>query len=98
MSPGAGLCRRAYFQRGQLRNHIGFGFAGGKCVHQADNGGGASHVAFHFFHITCWLDGNSARVKAHAFANKGDGLLARFAAIPAHDDHAALMLGPLPDA
>jgi len=37
-------------------NHIDFGFARGKGVHEADDASSAGHVAFHVFHSRCRLD------------------------------------------
>ena len=77
---------------------IHFRFARGQRLHQADDAGSARHVALHVFHAGRRLDRNAARVETDALADEGDRRLALLAAVPAHDDDAAVAPRPLTDA
>ena len=67
-------------------------------MHQADHAGRARHVALHVLHAGGRLDRNAAGVEAHALADEGERRGALLAAVPAHDDDAALTRRALADA
>src|SRR6185369_11010566 len=77
---------------------VHLGVARRQSMHEADHAGGARHVALHVFHAGRRLDRYPAGVEAHALADERDRLLVALAAVPAHDDHAALVLRTLADA
>ena len=66
-------------------------------MHQPDHAGRAPHVALHVLHAGGALDGNATGIEANALADESDGLIALFAAVPAHDHGAAGLRGALRD-
>ena len=54
---------------------VDLGLARGERVHQADDGGGAAHVALHVFHAGGRLDRDAAGVEDDALADEGDRLI-----------------------
>ena len=80
-------------------DHVHLGLARGQRVHEADDAGGARHVALHVLHAAGRLDGNAARVERDALADERHrALVGLLGPVPAHDDAAALVDRPLPDA
>ena len=71
--------------------------SGGERVHQADDAGGAGHVALHVLHAAAGLDRDAAGIEHHALADEGDRLVAGLAAVPAHEDDPALARRTLAD-
>ena len=87
---------------GADRVHIGLAFR--ESLHETDDTGRSSHVAFHILHPGCGFDRNAAGVETNALADESDRLrfglgtvLGAFPAAPAHDDGAALASRPLPN-
>ncbi len=77
---------------------VDFRFARSKRVHEPDHAGGSCHIAFHVLHAASGLDGNAAGIETDALADEGKRCGAALAAVPAHDDRAALVLGTLSNA
>ena len=90
-----GFAVRHVLDQPDRSNDVRLRLARGERVHQPDDAGGAGHIPFHVLHAAAGLDRDAAGIEHHAFADEGDGLGARPAAVPAHDDHPALALGAL---
>ena len=65
---------------------VDLGLARGERMHEADDAGGARHVALHVLHALRRLDRDAAGIEAHALADEGDRIGSALAAVPAHDD------------
>ena len=90
MSPGrCALPSGMFSTRPMAPTALTLRLARGERMHQADDAGGARHVALHFLHAAGGLDRDAAGVEADALADEGDRLVAFLAAVPAHDHHAA---------
>ena len=79
---------RHVLDKADYADDIGLGLARGKCVHEASDGSGAAHVAFHVFHAAGRLDRDAARVEDDALADEGNRLVLGLAAIPLHYNEA----------
>ena len=79
-------------------DRVDLGLARRERVHQPDHAGRARHVALHVLHAGGGLDRNAAGVEGHALADEGDRRVVLLAAVPAHDDDAAVLARSLPDA
>lgn len=100
ISGAHGITRRHVFDAADQADRIDVGLALGERMHQADHGGGATHVALHVFHAGRTLDRDAAGVEDHAFADEAQRLLRLLAlrAVPNHDRHARGPRAALPDA
>ena len=77
MSPGR--CARAVghvLDQPDGADGVDFRLARGQRVHQADDAGGARHVALHVLHARAGLERNAARIETDALADEGDRLRA----------------------
>src|SRR5262249_41066432 len=71
----AGLLRAAtghVFRGGDYANYFDIWLQRGKSANDAEHGGAASHVVFHFFHAVGGLDGDAAGVEGYGFADEAD--------------------------